>query len=99
MNLQPYRMIIVRDSDRKDVLADCMSQKNISKIRNTGASIIICSDMGTSILIILCVESENCVEDFGKFAYKDEWKEKCGRIIQYCILLSFNLLISKGKVL
>ena len=99
MNLQPYRMIIVRDSDRKDALADCMSQKNILKIRNSGASSIICSDMGTLLSSVSCIESEKCVEDFGKFAYKEEWKEKCGRIIQYCISRFLQLINSKGKVL
>lgn len=39
-------MIIVRDADKKDLLASCMSSKNSPKVKNSGASVIICSDMG-----------------------------------------------------
>ena len=46
MNLQPYRIIIVRDVEKKELLASCMSEKNHPKVENAGASLIICSDMG-----------------------------------------------------
>ena len=45
MNLQPYRMILVRDSAVKEKLADCMSCKNAPIVRESSASIIMCSEM------------------------------------------------------
>lgn len=46
MNLQPYRVIVVRDEDVKQQLATCMSEHNTPKVLNAGASLIVCSDMG-----------------------------------------------------
>ena len=46
MNLQPYRVIVVRDEDVKLKLAACMSEHNAPKVLNAGASLIVCSDMG-----------------------------------------------------
>ncbi|KNB45102.1 nitroreductase [Blastocystis sp. subtype 4] len=46
MNLQPYRMILVRDSSIKEKLANCMSQKNAPVVREADVSIIMCSEMG-----------------------------------------------------
>lgn len=51
MNLQPYRIIIVRDVEKKELLASCMSEKNHPKVENAGASLIICSDMGNDRII------------------------------------------------
>ena len=45
MNLQPYRMIIVRDAEVKESLSQCMSKKNENTVKEAAASIIVCSDM------------------------------------------------------
>ena len=45
MNLQPYRMIVVRDAEVKESLSLCMSKKNENTVREAAASIIVCSDM------------------------------------------------------
>ena len=46
MNLQPYRVIVVRDEDVQQKLATCMSKNNAPKVLNAGACLIVCSDMG-----------------------------------------------------
>ena len=52
MNLQPYRMILVRDSSAKEKLADCMSQKNAPVVREASVSIIMCSEMSMIMEVI-----------------------------------------------
>ena len=53
MNLQPYRMILVRDASIKEKLANCMSQKNAPVVREADVSIIMCSEMGMVLEVIV----------------------------------------------
>lgn len=46
INLQPYKMILVRDEAMKEPLAACMSKKNAPVVMEAPVSIIVCSDMG-----------------------------------------------------
>ena len=57
MNLQPYRMIIVRDAEVKESLSLCMSKKNENTVREAAASIIVCSDMRENCRWIRDVQS------------------------------------------
>ena len=41
-------MIIVRDQEKRSLLASCMSENNAKKVACSGASLIICSDIGNS---------------------------------------------------
>lgn len=44
MNTQPYKMILVRDQDKKEALAAFMEAGNDVTVKTSGATVIICSD-------------------------------------------------------
>ena len=44
MNTQPYKMILVRDQDKKEELAKSLEAGNDETVKSSGATVIICSD-------------------------------------------------------
>ena len=48
MNTQPYKMILVRDQDKKEELAKSMEAGNDETVKSSGATVIICSDTSNS---------------------------------------------------
>ena len=87
MNLQPYKVIVVRDPSVKQSLSLCMIQSNAPKVLHSGASLIVCSDMGSRFHFDLEIDSNKCIEDFGRFAYPENWREKTERMRMYCTCL------------
>lgn len=47
MNAQPYRMILVRDQEKKEELATMMEAGNDVAVKTSGATVIICADQRT----------------------------------------------------
>lgn len=99
MNLQPYKVIVVRDPPVKQSLSLCMSKNNAPKVLNSGASLIVCCDMGLCVRSDSEVDSSKCVEDFGRFAYPENWREKTKRMMVYCASCGRCSCASESEVL
>lgn len=46
MNTQPFKMILVRDEEKKELLASCMDEGNDATVRTSAATVIVCADQG-----------------------------------------------------
>ena len=48
MNTQPFKMVLIRDKEKKEQLACCMDEGNDTTVRTSGATVIVCADQGKS---------------------------------------------------
>ena len=46
MNTQPFKMILVRDEEKKGQLACCMDEGNDMTVRTSAATVVVCADQG-----------------------------------------------------
>lgn len=54
MNTQPYKMVVIRDEDKLNALAECMEEGNNTTVKTSAATVIVCADQGlTSSLHLL----------------------------------------------
>ena len=48
MNTQPFKMVLIRDKEKKEQLACCMDEGNDTTVRTSGATVIVCADQDKS---------------------------------------------------
>ena len=48
MNTQPFKMVLIRDKEKKDQLACCMDEGNDTTVRTSSATVIVFDDQGKS---------------------------------------------------
>lgn len=58
MNTQPYKMVVIRDEDKLEALAECMEDGNATTVRTSAATVIVCADQGW--LLLRLVTSRSC---------------------------------------
>ena len=51
MNTQPFKMVLIRDKEKKDQLACCMDEGNDTTVRTSSATVIVCADQDPMKLV------------------------------------------------
>ena len=46
MNTQPYKMVVIRDEEKLNALAECMEEGNNTTVKTSAATVIVCADQG-----------------------------------------------------
>ena len=46
MNTQPYKLILIRDNEKKEELSKYMIDSNSISVKTSAATVIVCSDQG-----------------------------------------------------
>lgn len=83
MNTQPFKMIVVRDSEQKENLAACMDSGNDTTVRTSAATVIVCADQGIICHAASTVDPVQSVTEFGKFVFDEEMPPKVQKMIRY----------------
>ena len=89
MNTQPFKMIVVRDSEQKENLAACMDSGNGTTVRTSAATVVVCADQGISCFVLLVVDPVPSVTDFGKYVFESDVPPKIQKMIRYGRLIPF----------
>lgn len=58
MNTQPYKMILVRDQEKKEALAQYMEGGNSNTVKSSGALVVVCADQRSCLFPL--VMSRTC---------------------------------------
>lgn len=44
MNTQPYKMVLIRDQEKKEALAQYVEGGNAASVKTSGALVVVCAD-------------------------------------------------------
>ncbi|KAK8805204.1 hypothetical protein WA538_001632 [Blastocystis sp. DL] len=80
MNTQPFKMIVVRDSEQKENLAACMDSGNDTTVRTSAATVVVCADQ----------DPVQSVTDFGKYVFESDVSPKIQKMIRYAFMIYYK---------
>ena len=89
MNTQPFKMIVVRDSEQKENLAACMDSGNDTTVRTSAATVVVCADQGIVDFMTPTVDPVQSVSDFGKYVFGEDVPPKMQKMIRYGMFIVF----------
>ncbi|KNB44117.1 nitroreductase family protein [Blastocystis sp. subtype 4] len=73
MNTQPFKMILVRDEEKKEQLACCMDEGNDMTVRTSAATVVVCADQ----------DPVKSVKEFGQYVFSSVESPKVKKMIRY----------------
>lgn len=89
MNTQPFKMIVVRDSEQKENLAACMDSGNDTTVRTSAATVVVCADQGITHFVLSMIDPVQSVTEFGKYVFESDVPPKIQKMIRYGRLITF----------